>query len=120
MRTYGQLFSIDASNPLKTLLYYKDFSSVVELDRLLAVLNTVDLRKQNIISVRVITTSYDNNIWLFDEGDRKLKKIDDAGNELSETIDLSSVFDSIPSPVKIIDKDGFVYLYDPHKGFYIF
>ncbi len=120
VRTYGQLFSIDASNPLKILLHYKDFSSIVELDRLLSVLNTIDLRAQNIFNARTIATSYDNNIWLFDDGERKLKKIDDSGNELLETVDLSSVFDSIPSPVKIIDKDGFVYLYDPHKGFYIF
>jgi hypothetical protein len=120
VRSYGQLYSIDVSNPLKTLVYYRDFSSVVELDRQLAMLNTSDLRSQSIFSVKAIATSYDNNIWLFDEGDRKLKKIDDNGNTLSETVDFSSLFDSIPSPVKITDKDGFVYLYDPAKGFYIF
>jgi hypothetical protein len=120
VKSYGQLYSIDVSNPLKILVYYKDFSSVVELDRQLAVLNTTDLRTQNIISVKAIAISYDNNIWLFDEGDRKLKKIDDNGNNLLETVDFSSLFDSIPSPVKITDKDGFVYLYDPNKGFYIF
>jgi hypothetical protein len=120
VRTYGQLFSIDVSNPLKILLYYKDFSSIVELDRLLSVLNTVDLRTQSIFSVKTVATSYDNNIWLFDEGDRELKKIDDNGNELLETVDFSALFDSLPSPAKIIDRDGFVYLYDPAKGFYIF
>jgi hypothetical protein len=120
VRSYGQLYTIDVSNPLKTLVYYKDFSSIVELDRQLAVLTTTDLRSQTIFSVRAIAGSYDNNIWLFDEGDRKLKKVDDAGNTLLETVDFSSLFDSIPSPVRITDKDGFVYLYDPAKGFYIF
>lgn len=120
VRTYGQLFSIDVSNPLKVLLYYKDFSSIVELDRLLSVLNTIDLRTQSIFSVRAVATSYDNNIWLFDEGDRKLKKIDDNGNELLETVDFSAIFDTVPSPSKIIDRDGFVYLYDYNHGFYIF
>jgi hypothetical protein len=120
VRRYGQLSSIDVSNPLKTLVYYKDFSSVIELDKQLSVLHTADLRTQNIFSVKAIATSYDNNVWLFDEEDRKLKKVDDNGVLLSETVDFSSLFDSIPSPVKIIDKDGFVYLYDPAKGFYIF
>jgi hypothetical protein len=120
VRRYGQLSSIDVSNSLKTLVYYKDFSSVIELDKQLSVLHTVDLRTQNIFSVKAIATSYDNNIWLFDEGERKLKKVDDNGVLLLETVDFSSLFDSIPSPVKIIDKDGFVYLYDPAKGFYIF
>ena len=120
VKTYGQLFSIDVSNPLKVLLYYKDFSSVVELDRLLDVLNTIDLRTQNIFSVRTVAMSYDNNIWLFDEGDRELKKVDDNGNELLETVDFSAIFDTVPSPSKIIDRDGFVYLYDYNHGFYIF
>ena len=34
VRRYGKLFSIDVTNPLKILLYYKDFSTIVILDRL--------------------------------------------------------------------------------------
>ncbi len=120
VRKYGSLFSIDASNPLKILLNYKDFSTIAELDRLLNVLNVIDLRKQGIFNVNTIATSYDNNIWLFDEGESKLKKIDDNGNVLAETVDFRSLFDTVPSPTQIIDRDGFVYLYDPNKGFYIF
>jgi hypothetical protein len=120
VRKYGTLFSIDASNPLKIILNYKDFLTIAELDRLLNVLNIIDLRKQGIFDVNTIAASYDNNIWLFDEGESKLKKIDDNGNELSETVDFRSLFDTVPSPTQIIDRDGFVYLYDPNKGFYIF
>jgi len=120
VKKFGTLTSIDATNPLKVLLYYEDFASVVVLDRFLNVLNTINLRQQNIFKVRAIATSYDNNMWLFDEGDNKVKKIDDNGNVLSETVDFRILFDSIPSPSKIIDRDGFIYLYDQHKGFYIF
>src|SRR5215212_11777449 len=35
VRKYGKVYSIDVANPLKVLLYYKDFSSIVVLDRLL-------------------------------------------------------------------------------------
>src|SRR6185295_12440766 len=77
VRKYGKLFSIDATNPLKLLLYYKNFATIVVLDRFLNVRNTINLGKKNIFKVKTITTSYDNNIWLFDEGDSKLKKIDD-------------------------------------------
>jgi len=120
VRKYGKLFSIDVTNPLKLLLYYQNFSTVVVLDRFLNVRNVINLRNQNIFNVKTIATSYDNNIWLFDEGDAKLKKIDDNGLVLSETIDFRMIFDSIPSPVQILDTDGFVTLYDPNKGFYIF
>jgi hypothetical protein len=117
---YGKLAYVDAGNPWKTILFYENFSTIVLLDKYLNVVTAINLRKQNIFRVRAVTSSYDNNIWLFDEQDNKLKKIDDNGNLLAETIDFRLLFDSAPDPVKIIDRDGFVYLYDPQKGVYIF
>ncbi|MEO6548662.1 MAG: hypothetical protein ABIN94_11705 [Ferruginibacter sp.] len=120
VRKYGKLFSIDATNPLKLLLYYKNFATIVVLDRFLNVRNTINLGKKNIFKVKTIATSYDNNIWLFDEGDSKLKKIDDNGDVLLETVDFRTLFDTVPSPIQITDQDGFLYLYDPNRGFYTF
>src|SRR5436190_11763399 len=45
VKKFGQVTLIDVSNPLKVLLYYKDFATVVILDRFLAVRNIIDLRK---------------------------------------------------------------------------
>jgi len=120
VKRYGNPSSVDVTNPLKILLYYKDYVTVVVLDRLLTVRNTINFRKQNIFYVNNITLSYDNNIWIFDEEDFKLKKIDEEGKWLQATTDLRMLFDSVPSPVKIVDRDNFIYLYDPEKGFYIF
>ncbi len=120
VKRYGNPFSVDVANPLKILLYYKNFSTVVILDRLLTIRNTINFRNQNIFSVKAIATSYDNNIWLFDEQDYKLKKIDETGKQLQETTDWRSLFDSMPSPTRLIDRDNYVYVYDPEKGFYIF
>ena len=120
VKKYGNPSYIDVSNPLKTLVYYKSFSTVVILDRLLAMRTTINFRKQNIFTVKAIATSYDNNIWLFDEQDNKLKKIDDDGKLLQESTDLRLLVDSVPSPSQIIDSDDLVYLYDEKKGFYIF
>ncbi|MFY7840819.1 MAG: hypothetical protein ACOVP7_11120 [Lacibacter sp.] len=120
VRRYGKLHSIDASNPLKVLLYYKNFATVVVLDRFLNIVNTIDLRKQNIFQAKAIAQSYDNNIWVYDEQSSKLKKIGEDGKVLSETVDFRMIFDEAPTPVQIFDQDGFVYLYDPEKGVYVF
>jgi hypothetical protein len=120
VRLFGKLTDVNATNPLKLLLYYQPFSTIVTLDRFLHRRNTIDLRKQNIFTVRAISPSYDNNIWVFDEQESKLKKISDEGAVLNESNDFRMMFDTVPSPVKIIDRDGFVYLYDPAKGLYIF
>lgn len=120
VRRFGKLFSIDVSNPLKALLYYKDFSTIVILDRLLNERATIDLRRQNLLQVRAIGQAYDNNIWIFDELESKLKKIGDDGRLVDQSADFRQVFDSVPLPEHIIDQDKFVYLYDPAKGVYIF
>ncbi len=120
VRLFGKPSSVNVTNPLKILLYFQPYATLVVLDRFLNKRNTIDLRKQNIFTVKAVSPSYDNNIWVFDEQDNKLKKVADDGSTLSETLDFRMIFDSVPSPVSIIDRDGFVYLYDPEKGIYVF
>jgi hypothetical protein len=120
VKKFGKVSTIDASNPLKILLYYKDFGTIVVLDRLFAVRNIIDLRKLNIFQVNIISRSYDNNIWLYDEADNKLKKIDDDGKTLLETADFRLLFDPAPHVKNIYDQDGFVYLYDPLQSVFVF
>jgi hypothetical protein len=120
VRRYGKLFSIDAGNPLKVLLFYKDFGTIVVLDRFLNVRNTIDLRKKNILQVQAICLSYDNKIWLYDELENKIKKIDEDGTLLSETTDFRQLLNDAPSPQKISDQDGYVYAYDSLKGAFVF
>jgi len=120
VKKYGKATLIDVSNPLKVQVYYRDFATIVVLDRLLTIRNTIDLRKQNILQVRAIGQSYDNKIWLYDELDNKLKKIDEDGKLLQETPDFRQLFGEAPVPTKIFDQDQFVYLYDSTKAVFVF
>lgn len=120
IRNYGKLSSIDVSNPLKPLLFYKDFSTVVVLDRFLARRTSLNLRTVNILQPSAISLSYDNNIWVFDQYDNKLKKIDETGNVLLETVDFRNLFDKGIAPQKIINDNGLVYLADSAAGIFVF
>ena len=120
VKNSGQPYSIDVSNPLKILLFYKDFSTVVVLDRYLAVRTSIDLRRKNILQPGAVALSYDNNIWVFDEYDNKLKKIDEQGNLLLETPDLRSALNQTVQPQRIINDDGSVYLTDTTHGVFVF
>jgi hypothetical protein len=120
VKKFGQASLIDVSNPLKILLYYKDFATVVVLDRFLNIRNSIDLRKQGIFQVKAIGQSYDNKIWVYDEVENKLKKIDEDGKLLQETTDFRLLLGQAPSPVKIFDEDKYVYLYDSLQGVYVF
>ncbi|HUQ67062.1 MAG TPA: hypothetical protein VM101_12955 [Flavitalea sp.] len=120
VRKFGKLYSLDVSNPLKVLLYFKGFNTVVILDRLLNERSIVDLRKHNLMQVRAIGQSYDNNLWVFDELEVKLKKIGDDGRLIDQSNDFRQMFDSTPSPSVIVDQDKLVYMYDQEKGVYTF
>ncbi|MGB4770908.1 MAG: hypothetical protein WBP58_05595 [Chitinophagaceae bacterium] len=120
VRRYGKLYSINAANPLRTLLYYKDFRTVVVLDRLMNPVNVIDLRKQNMFQVRAVAPAYDNNVWIFDEQESKLKKVDEEGKVVLETPDLRLVLQEALSPTRLFDQNGYVYAYDPERGMFIF
>lgn len=120
VKKFGNATLIDVSNPLKVLLYYRDFATVVMLDRFLNSRNTIDLRKQNILQAKAIGQSYDNKIWVYDELENKLKKIDEEGKLLLETPDFRLLLGQSPSPVKIFDENKYVYLYDSLQGVYVF
>jgi len=120
VKKFGQVTLMDVSNPLKVLLYYRDFATIVILDRFLAIRNTIDLRKHNIFQVRAIGQSYDNKIWVYDEVENKLKKIDEDGTLLQETPDFRQLFDPAPLPQRVFDEDQYVYLYDSSLAVYAF
>ncbi|MFN8289184.1 MAG: hypothetical protein U0U70_02885 [Chitinophagaceae bacterium] len=120
VKKFGQATLVDVSNPLKILLYYRDFATVVMLDRLLNVVNVVDLRQQGILQAKAIGQSNDNKIWVYDEAEAKLKKLDESGKLLLETPDFRLLTGQAALPVKIFDENRYVYLYDPEKEIFVF
>jgi hypothetical protein len=120
VRRYGKIAYIDVSNPLKILLFYQEFGTIVMLDRFLNNINSLDLRQLGYYQVTCIGLSYDNNIWVYDALAGQLNKISSDGSPLNQTNDIRQFADSVPNPVLLTDQGGLVYLFDPQKGAFIF
>lgn len=120
VRRYGKLYSISADNSLRSLLYFKEYRIILVLDRLMQVVNKIDIRKANIFQAQAITQGYDNTIWVYDEQESRLKKLDLNGKLLFETADLRLVFNETLRPSTIFDAAGFVHVYDDQKGLFVF
>lgn len=120
VKRFGTPEALDVTNPLKLLLFYKDFSNVVVLDRLLSFRAAIDLRQSNILQASAVGLSYDGAIWVFDAYENKLKKLDEGGKPLLETPDFRNLFSETILPQQVIDQNGTVYLYDPAAGLYLF
>jgi hypothetical protein len=120
VKRFGQLHGIKAENPLRTLLYFKSYKTILLLDRFMQVVNRIDLRKTNIFQVNAIAQSYDNKIWLYDELDARLKKLNDQGVVEIETGDLRLLLGLNPNPDDIFELDKYVCMYDPTNGLMLF
>jgi hypothetical protein len=120
VKRYGQLYSIHAENPLRTILFFKNFNTVVLLDRMMQMVQKIDLRKLNLFQVNAIAPSYDNRLWVFDQQNFKIKKINFDGSLVFESTDLRLVFDAAIHPFKMIEHQGSLYLLDSLNGVYQF
>jgi hypothetical protein len=120
VRRYGKIAYIDVTNPLKILLFYEEFGTIVMLDRFLNNINSLDLRQLGFYQVTCIGLAYDNNIWVYDALAGKLNKISSDGTQINQTNDIRQYMDSVPNPVLLTDQGGLVYLFDPQKGAFVF
>jgi hypothetical protein len=120
LKRYGSLTEIDVTNPLKILLFYSDFMTVVALDRFLGRLYSSDLRQAQILQASTVAAAYDNGFWVFDEQNAQLKKVGDQGTVVTTSDDLRQVFGEGITPEEIIDQGGLVYLNDTARGIYLF
>lgn len=84
----GFIHSVDAINPLYILIFYKESSTIILLDRNLAQLKEIDISKWSNNDITAAVLSNDNNIWLYDNTERKLKKYSRDGNLLFESLDI--------------------------------
>lgn len=115
----GSLKVVDATNPLKILIYYPDYGNIVTLDNYLAKLGVINLPQAGILDVEAIGLAADNNIWVFDKISNSLKKLDETGQVISESEDLTT-FGLFPKPSCIRENTERVYVNDLELGIFVF
>jgi hypothetical protein len=75
----GNISSVDASNPMELYLFYREMNSVVFLDNNLAFRGKINLSNAGVIQASAAARNYSNGLWVFDQGDLQLKKLDKDG-----------------------------------------
>jgi hypothetical protein len=89
----GMPAALDVTNPLKVLVWYADFRTVVWLDRSLTTLGELNLIDAGYPEVRTVGAAQDGNLWLYDEAGFRLRKIGADGRPLFESQDMNLLFD---------------------------
>ncbi len=116
----GTLGYIDVSNPFHLLLYYPDYATLVSLDRTLNRTGTYSLNDLGVLQTHAVGIASDNNLWVYDELDYRLRKYNRQGQVLVESLDVSSLLPRPIAPISALEKNNQVYLHDPDMGILVF
>ncbi|MCC6283279.1 MAG: hypothetical protein IT262_21920 [Saprospiraceae bacterium] len=112
----GRAAYADVSNPLKILLWFADFQTVVILDRTLNEMGQLQLSEAGFPAVRCVALAQDGNIWIYDDAGFRLLKITASGAILMESQPMNLVFPRRLVATCIRDNGEMVFLSDPEQG----
>jgi len=116
----GQLTQVDASDPLKPMLFYPDFARMIVLDSKLAMQSSINLRDISIFQPVVVCTSEEDGYWIYDREDDQLKKISQNLQVVRESGSLLQAIGFQVNPNFMLEKNGYLYLNDPEEGILLF
>jgi hypothetical protein len=118
-RTLGEISYIDATNPFQIAVFFKDFQTVIWLDRTLNPISKINLSNFDFFQINTLAVSSDNNLWIYDNTNFRLKKVNNQGQILLETNELNALASSL-NPNFLIEKNNRVYLNNPETGILVF
>lgn len=116
----GRVQQIDVANPHKILVFYPQQQTIVFLDRNMTEISRIELNQFNIPEISTAGVSNDNQVWIFDEFDNVLKKMDGAGNLRSISENTIGLWGHSLQPHLIRERFNRVFLLDKNKGIFIF
>lgn len=116
----GSIRSIDASNPMKILMFYPDFAQLVVLNNKLAEQSSINLRASEINQPIVACGSENGGYWIYDNDDDQLKKLDLNLQIAYQSGNLTQVLGYKVQPRFLTEGSGFVYMSDPENGILVF
>jgi hypothetical protein len=123
-KSLGNINTIDVSNPLRPLFFYKDLQLLVITDNTLSVHNRqfISFDELGLYQVQMVASSrMDNGVWLYDQGTFQLKKMSQNWEVLYQSGNLEQLLGKKAiSPQMMIENNGYLYLVCSNNGILIF
>lgn len=111
----GKVTHIDATNPLRVLLYFAEYGQIVILDNILSQKSSLRLPSLGLFNVPCIANSADGNIWVYDPGTGELIKIDEKPSVKFRT-PLRNMLDTPLEPIYMVEQDRQFFMIDTLQG----
>lgn len=120
-KRYGKIDFVDAMNPLKILVFYKDFQQILFLDnQLTASTNMISLESLGHEQSSLVCSSSNNSFWIYDKQNNELCRFDSELKSLVKTGNLKRILDVDIKPNYMQEHNNYVYLNCPNEGILVF
>lgn len=120
-KNFGAITSADVNNPLRILLFYRDFGRIVFLDNTLSQNgDPLALEKLGFPMATLAASSFDNGIWIYDQPSFELVRFNNSLEISNRTGNLSQILGIELQPNFILEKDNRIFLNNPTTGILIF
>ncbi len=116
----GEISDVDVSNPMKILVFFKDFSKIIILDNTLSERGSlVDLNEISLEETSLVCSSYNNGIWYYNPLKFQLSRIENTAITNSSA-NLSTILNVNLLPNFLTESNNKVFLNDPVHGVLVF
>lgn len=117
----GLFTSIDATDPLKLLLFSRDFSSLRLLDQKLSLQGSEIILPQEVRgNVSLACTSYESGYWLYDEANVELLRYNHQGELQQNSGNINLASGEEIHALFMLEHQQNVYVGDSTRGLYVF
>lgn len=120
-KSFGQVTLIDASNPMKPMLFYRDLAQVVFLDNMMAQQGSpVRFAEEEFPDVQLAAVSRENGMWIYVSQNSELIRLNEQLQITHRTGNLAQLLGADISPDHLVEHNNKVYLNSPLHGILIF
>ncbi len=110
-KVLGTITYIDATNPFEIYVFYRDQNKILYLDNLLNLRGETNLESIGISQCAAFARSFDNNLWLMDMADLKIKKYSKDSKFIAESASLNTIISDGPIfPECMVDINSTLYV----------
>jgi hypothetical protein len=120
-KSLGRITSVDATNFLKLVLFYRDFSKIMFLDNMLAPsTEPIQLQKFQYEQATLAASSHNNGLWLYQQFEFQLVRLSQNLKKTHETPNLMQLLGHPINPNFLMEVNNVVYLNNPETGILLF
>ena len=120
-QVFGNIASLDASNALKMILFFRDLSQISYIDNLLSQRgDRIELDMLGFYQTTAVCRSYNDGFWLFDQTTLELTRFTEQLEITAQSGNLSQILGDVPNPLYMREYNDFLYVMDENYGVRVF